>query len=103
MKKNQTSTIKSNKRLVGILISIPILLSIPLIAMQFTNEVKWTLLDFIVAGVLLISAGISFELVLRKVKTIKLRILVCVILFILFFLIWAELAVDIFGTPLGGN
>jgi len=71
--------------------------------MQFTDDVNWTLLDFIVAGVLLLGTGLMCEIVLRKVKTIKFRIVICVILLLLFILIWVELAVGIFGTPLSGN
>lgn len=92
-----------NKRLFIIFSIITILLLIPIIAMQFTENVNWTLLDFIVAGALLLGAGLLCELVLRKVKTIKFRIAICIALLILFFLIWAELAVGIFGTPFSGN
>lgn len=95
--------LKSNKRFVGILLSVAFLLLIPLIAMQFTSEVKWTSLDFIAAAVILLSAGLSLELVLRKIKTTKFRIIFCVVLFLIFFLVWAELAVGIFGTPFGGH
>jgi hypothetical protein len=71
--------------------------------MQFTNEVSWTLSDFIVAGVLLLGAGLMCELVMRKVKKIRLRIAICVALLIILLLIWAELAVGIFGSPLCGQ
>lgn len=71
--------------------------------MQFTENVNWTLLDFIVAGALLLGAGLLCELVLRNVKTIKFRVAICIALLILFFLIWAELAVGILGTPFSGN
>ena len=103
MEKKLTFMIKQNKRFIGIVLAVPILLLIPLIAMIFTDEVKWTLLDFVVAGILLLGAGLTFELIMRKVKTTKLRIALCVVLFLLFFLVWAELAVGIFGTPFGGS
>jgi len=77
-----------------------ILLLIPLIAMQFTDEVNWTLVDFLVAGALLLGTGIMCELVIRKINKIKYRIAGCVALLIALMLIWAELAVGIFGTPL---
>ena len=51
--------------------------------MQFTENVNWTLLDFIVAGVLLLGTGLICELILRKVKTIKFQIATCVTLLIL--------------------
>jgi hypothetical protein len=70
--------------------------------MQFTDEVSLTLLDFVVAGALLLGTGLIFELVIRKVKKIKYQIVVCVALLVVLLLIWAELAVGIFGTPFGG-
>lgn len=95
--------IQQNKRLIGIVLTVPILLLIPLIAMLFTDEVKWTLSDFIVAGILLLGAGLTFEFILRKIKTTKLRIALCLILFFLLILVWAELAVGLFGTPFSGS
>jgi bacteriorhodopsin len=80
-----------------------ILLSIPLIAMQFTDEVNWTIMDFIVAGILLFGTGLMCELVLRKVKNIKYRIGICAVILAALFLIWAELAVGIFGSPFAGS
>lgn len=92
-----------NKRLTTIVLIVALLLLLPLIAMQFTNEVNWTLSDFVVAGVLLLGTGLMCELVMRKVKKVKLRIAICVALLAALFLIWAELAVGIFGTPFGGH
>jgi len=71
--------------------------------MQFTNEVNWTLFDFIVAGVLLLGTGLVFDLVIRKTKNIKYRIAISVALLIILLLVWAELAVGIFGTPISGS
>lgn len=95
--------ITQNKRLTGILLTVAILLSIPFIAMQFTNEVTWTLFDFMVAGVLLLGTGLVCELVMRKVKKTEHRIILCGVILIVLFLIWAELAVGIFGSPLAGS
>lgn len=71
--------------------------------MQFSNEVNWRLIDFIVAAVLLLGAGLSIEIILRKVKGQKYRIVLFLVLLLVFFLIWSELAVGIFGTPLSGS
>ena len=95
--------IQQNKRLIGILLSIFFLLMIPLIAMQFTNEVAWTLFDFVVMGVLLLTTGLLCELVLRKVNKLSHRIALCVALILVLLIIWAELAVGVFGTPFGGQ
>lgn len=92
-----------NKRLVIVVLIVALLLLIPLIAMQFTDEVNWTLFDFIIASVLLLGTGLLYELVGRKVKNIWIRIAICVALLIMLLLIWAELAVGIFGSPFSGQ
>ncbi len=95
--------IMQNKRLIGILLTVALLLLIPLIAMQFTDEVNWSLFDFVVMGVLLLGTGLMCELVMRKVKNIGHRLAICGTILIALFLIWAELAVGIFGTPFAGS
>jgi len=95
--------IMQNKRLFIIMLTSAILLLIPLIAMQFTDEVNWSLLDFFVAGILLFGSGLMCELTIRKIKKINYRIALCVAILVFFLLIWAELAVGIFGTPLSGQ
>jgi len=92
-----------NKRLIGIILVIALLLLIPLIAMQFSNEVKWGAFDFIVAGSLLLTTGLACEFVMRKVKKTEHRIIICLIILAVFVLIWLELAVGIFGTSMSGN
>ena len=95
--------ITQNKRLIGIVLTVGILLLIPLIAMQFTNEVKWDSRDFVIMGVLLLGTGLMCELVMRKVKKIQHRVLLIATILVALFLIWAELAVGIFGTPFAGS
>ena len=94
---------KQNKRLFGILITTTSLLLIPLIAMVFTNEVKWTAFDFIIGAILLWGLSFSIELTLRIVKTKKHKLMALLIIIFFFLLIWIELAVGIFGTPFAGN
>lgn len=95
--------IVQNKRLIGIVLAIALLLLVPLIAMQLTHEVNWTRFDFMTAAFLLLITGLACELVLRKVKTKRQRIVICLIILAVFLLIWLEIAVGIFGTPIGGN
>lgn len=92
-----------NKRLMFLISAAALILSVPFIAMQFTNEVKWSLFDFIVMGILLFGTALIIEFILRNVKTLKSRIILCVFALGALLLIWAELAVGIFGTPFAGN
>ena len=43
-----------------------LVLSLPLVAMLLTDEVLWSLADFVVAGVLLTAIGVALELAARK-------------------------------------
>ena len=95
--------ITQDKRLIGIVLTVALLLLIPLIAMQLTDEVNWTLLDFVVAGFLLLGTGLLAELVMRKVSKTNSRIAIIFAILVVLFLIWAELAVGIFGTPFAGS
>ena len=95
--------ITHNHRLIGIVSTVALLLLIPLVAMQFTSEVAWTLSDFVAAGVLLLSTGLTCELIMRKVNKIEYRIVLCGAILVAFVLIWLELAVGIFGTPFAGS
>lgn len=92
-----------NKRLLTILFMVCMLLLIPFIAMQFTQEVNWTTADFLIMGILLTVTGVVCEIVMRKAKTTRSRIIVCGIILLAFFLIWAELAVGVFNTPFAGS
>jgi hypothetical protein len=92
-----------NNRLKVIVFTVAFILLIPSVAMQFTNEVTWDLFDFVLAGVLLMGTGLMIELVIRSIKNKNTRItMIAAILFGLF-LLWAELAVGIFGSPIAGS
>ncbi|AIL47208.1 hypothetical protein [Elizabethkingia anophelis] len=80
-----------------------LLLIVPLIGMQFSKEIKWSLLDFIIAGFLLFTTAFSIDSIMRRVKTKAYQFITIALVLITLFLIWAELAVGIFGTPLAGN
>lgn len=73
-------------------------LLVPLIAMQFTDEVVWTLGDFIAAGTMIFGTGLTYQRVTRKTSASAYRIAVGFALASALFLIWANLAVGIVGT-----
>jgi hypothetical protein len=79
-------------------ITTGILLMIPFMAMQFTDEVAWTLSDFIFAGSFLFGTGITYKLVTRKSGDTIYKIAIGFALFSVLFLIWTNLAVGIIGS-----
>jgi hypothetical protein len=89
--------------MIKILPIVGLLLLIPLIAMQLTDEVNWSFFDFIIMGALLTITGLLIGIILKKVNNSKNRLILIVTIVMIFFLIWAELAVGLFGTPFAGN
>ena len=90
-------------RTLKILVSVAILLLIPLLAMQLTDEVNWNGLDFLVAGVLLTAAAVIVVQLFELVKKTPQRIMLSLVALAAFLMLWAELAVGIFGSPLAGS
>ena len=84
------------------LVALAVLL-VPLVAMQFTTEVNWSVADFVVMGTLLFAVGLALELVTQKITNQSHRTIAKIIIVLLFLLIWAELAVGVFGTPWAGS
>ena len=79
------------------------LLLIPLVAMQFTDQVDWSFGDFLVMAGLLFSLTMAVAVVRQKVREKTQRIGLIALLLLIFLLIWVELAVGIFGTFLAGS
>lgn len=91
------------RSILKVFVTTGLLLLIPLVAMLFTSEVDWDETDFIVMGILLSTIGLLYVAGSRMVKTRAQRIVLGVVLFLVFFLTWAELAVGVFGTPFAGS
>ena len=87
-------SIHQNRIFLWFALATLVLLLIPLLAMQFTDEVNWGLGDFLIMGVLIFGFSSLFILVTRKIP-IKKPAIFGFALFIVFLIIWAELAVGI--------
>jgi hypothetical protein len=96
-------TISKNKRFFIFLLAVAIILCIPLFAMLFTEEVNWNLMDFAVAGSLLVGTALTIEFILQRIKSTNHRIILAMILLLGLVLIWIELAVGIFGSSIAGS
>jgi hypothetical protein len=79
-----------------------LVLLVPLIGVIFF-ELDWNAFDFLVAALLLLSFSSLINLILHYLNPSRFRILLVFISVILFLLIWAELAVEIFGEAFVGS
>jgi len=78
--------------------AIPVLLLIPLVAMQFTEEVAWDAFDFAFLGGMMVGVGIALELAARKTSDSAYRIGMGLALAGGFVTLWVNGAVGIIGN-----
>jgi hypothetical protein len=74
-----------------------LILLVPLFAMQFSDEMAWTLADFVAAGVLLFGSGLTYVLVARKAGNLTYRLAVGVAVATALLLVWLVGAVGVIG------
>ncbi len=98
IRENGTVIVMQNKSIIRIALVTAFILLLPLLAMQFTDEVVWDLADFAVAGVLLFGASLTYELIARKAGNIAYRVGVGVAVAAALLLVWLNLAVGIIGN-----
>ena len=96
--KKNMNIITQNKNIFLIALAVALILLVPFIAMQFSDEVAWSPFDFAFAGALLFGTGLAFELISRKSSTIAYRAAVGVALVAAMLLVWINLAVGIIGS-----
>ncbi|WP_337847521.1 hypothetical protein [Sphingomonas sp.] len=77
---------------------IAVLMLTPAVAMQFIDEVNWTVGDFIFAFLMLGSVGLAVELTVRANPAWSYRAGVGIMLAVSFLTVWINLAVGIVGN-----
>lgn len=93
----------TSKNIARIVLATALILLIPLAAMQFNNEVDWSLFDFLIIGMLLLGTGLAYEFLKNKMPTAAHRVVLALILLAILLLMWAELAVGVVGSPFAGD
>ena len=87
---NINNILISKKNIYIVFLGTFFILLLPLIAMQFTKEVNWSLGDFVVAGILLSFFGYIYKVLTKSSsKPIK-NIVIGLIVFALFIFVWVS-------------
>ena len=98
------SLIKFIHSIPGVAVITLLILSIPLIAMQFTTEVDWSFADFVIMGILIFSTGSLYVLLTRFASNIIYRAAMGAAIGTTFLMVWSNLAVGLIGAgPHAGN
>ncbi len=80
-----------------------LVLLVPLVVMQFTDEMSWGPLDFIAMGGLIFGTGLALIAVFGLTTSTLSRIVIGIVVVLAFLLLWAELAVGVIGTLFAGS
>lgn len=91
------------KYIIRSILAAELVLLVPFVAMFFTEEVNWNLPDFIVAGILLAGVGVAYQLIVTGSKNNTRQAVIGIVLAVAILLLWAEMAVGVFGSPIAGS
>jgi hypothetical protein len=83
---------------IRVLLATALLLSIPLMAKLFTDEMGWDLFDFVVMGALIAGVGLTYEAARGMSDSLTYRAAVGIGLAGAFLLVWVNGAVGIIGS-----
>jgi len=87
---------KATRSTIGIVLAPVSILVLPLLAMQFTDEMAWGVFDFVLAAVLLMGIGLVYALV-RKAGNRAYRAAVGIAIVTALFLVWMVGALGVIG------
>lgn len=94
---------KNKKRRILMYSICGLLLLVSFVGMQFSEEVDWSVLDFIIAAIMLFSVTFVIDLIVHKIHRKSYKIGLLLVIVLAFVLVWAEMAVGVFGSPIAGN
>lgn len=98
MEKEMPAPSIPSKSILRVAVITAFLLLVPLVAMQYSDEVVWTTVDFVLAGMLLFGAGMVFELLASRRGDRRYRVAVAAAVGTGLFLVWSNLAVGLIGS-----
>ena len=87
---------KQLKKYIVVVLIVLFLLLILFTMMLLTDRIRWSLLDFTIAGILLVITISTIHFIFRKIKNTKYFIVTSIAFLLLMLLIWIEIAVGVF-------
>jgi hypothetical protein len=85
------------------ILAAELVLLAPLLGMLLSNEVDWGPADFIIVAIILAGIGTAYQLIVKGIKNDTKQAAIGIVLAAAMVLIWIELAVGLFGSPLAGS
>ncbi len=86
------------RSVVGLALATAIILLLIFLSMKISDEMNWSLFDFVFAGAIIFGTGLTYQLVTRRAGNMAYRFAVGVALAAAFILVWTNLAVGVIGS-----
>ncbi|MBC7876759.1 MAG: hypothetical protein H7Y59_06260 [Anaerolineales bacterium] len=103
MKTKNIDFLMQNKAILWVALGTGLLLMIPFIGMQVSDEWNWGFFDFIFIGGLIFGTGLTFVLIARQMNNLFYRIAVGLAGLAGFLLLWINAAVEVIGDDNPAN
>lgn len=94
----------TQKQKTTIIFAVPaLLLAAAFIGNLLIKDWNWSPFDFLVGTVMLFGTAFFINLVILSKKSFPSKVLISFVILMIVCLVWIELAVGIFGSPLAGS
>lgn len=94
--------IKQQKPL--LIFAIPSLLMIAaFISNNFVEGFNWTFSDFLIATILLFGTASIIYMIVNSKLSVRAKTMISIVIVIILMVIWVEMAVGLFGSPIAGS
>ena len=80
-----------------------VILLFPFVASVLSKEFNWSFFDYCISGILIFSSITIFSMITALKLTKRNRIILASIFILVILILWIELAVGIFDSPIAGN
>ena len=91
------------ERIARSILAAEMVLLVPLLGMALSDEWDWGPLDFILISVLLAFIGLAYQLIVTGIRNNTWHTAIGIVLAASMILLWIEMAVGLFGSPIAGS
>lgn len=88
----------------ALIFAIPSLLMVAaFVANNFAEGFNWTGSDFLIAAVLLFGTASFIYMIVNSNLSVREKIMISIVIVLILMVIWVEMAVGLFGSPIAGS
>lgn len=88
----------------ALIFAIPSLLMVAaFISNHFVEGFNWTGSDFLIAAILLFGTASFIYMIVSSKLSVRAKTIISIVIILLLMIIWVEMAVGLFGSPIAGS